>query len=86
MTGTPALKDINFLYLRRTHPNILDSHTDWHTNMVRTGFNVGMNIGICAGQTILWPHIHFIPRHDDDAPEIGGMRHAHPGADHKRYY
>jgi|TARA_R110001592_G_scaffold277502_1_gene544666 diadenosine tetraphosphate (Ap4A) HIT family hydrolase len=50
------------------------------------GFNVGMNIGICAGQTILWPHIHFIPRHDDDAPEIGGMRHAHPGADHKRYY
>ena len=50
------------------------------------GFNVGMNIGIPAGQTIMWPHIHFIPRHKGDAPEIGGMRHAHPGADHKKYY
>ena len=50
------------------------------------GFNVGMNIGLCAGQTIMWPHIHFIPRHLNDAEEIGGMRHAHPGADHKRYY
>ncbi len=50
------------------------------------GFNVGMNIGLCAGQTIMWPHIHFIPRKDKDAKHIGGMRHAHPGADHKRYY
>jgi len=50
------------------------------------GFNVGMNIGNCAGQTIMWPHIHFIPRHDNDAPKKGGMRHAHPGADHKEYY
>ena len=31
----------------------------------------------------MWPHIHFIPRHDGDAHKIGGMRHAHPGADHK---
>ena len=51
-----------------------------------TGFNVGMNMGIDAGQTIMWPHIHFIPRHKNDADKIGGMRHAHPGADHTRYY
>ena len=50
------------------------------------GFNIGMNIGLCAGQTIMWPHIHFIPRNDKDAKYIGGMRHAHPGGDHKRYY
>ena len=50
------------------------------------GFNIGMNIGLCAGQTIMWPHIHFIPRHEGDAEHHGGMRHAHPGADHKRYY
>jgi len=50
------------------------------------GFNIGMNMGMAAGQTIMWPHIHFIPRHKNDADEIGGMRHAHPGADHKRYY
>mgnify|MGYP003638207183 CR=1 FL=1 len=40
----------------------------------------------CAGQTIMWPHIHFIPRHKGDSKEIGGMRHAHPEADHRKYY
>ena len=50
------------------------------------GFNVGMNMGICAGQTIMWPHIHFIPRHENDSKQIGGMRHAHPGADHRKHY
>ena len=50
------------------------------------GFNVGMNIGLPAGQTIMWPHIHFIPRHENDSPEIGGIRHAHPNGDHKHYY
>ena len=50
------------------------------------GFNIGMNIGICAGQTIMWPHIHFIPRQKGDADPIGGMRHAHPGADHTEFY
>ena len=50
------------------------------------GFNIGMNMGVPAGQTIMWPHIHFIPRHKGDSKPIGGMRHAHPGADHKKYY
>ena len=50
------------------------------------GFNVGMHIGDCAGHTILWPHIHFIPRHDGDAEKKGGLRYAHPGADHFEYY
>ena len=50
------------------------------------GFNIGMNIGLCAGQTIMWPHIHFIPRQDNDAEHEGGMRYAHPGADHRKYY
>ena len=50
------------------------------------GYNVGMNIGLCAGQTVFWPHIHFIPRHDGDSDPKGGMRHAHPGADHTDHY
>tara|TARA_Y100001937_G_scaffold26975_1_gene38704 strand:- start:457 stop:858 length:402 start_codon:yes stop_codon:yes gene_type:complete len=50
------------------------------------GFNIGMNVGTCAGQTIMWPHIHFIPRHENDSKEKGGMRHAHPNADHTKYY
>ena len=50
------------------------------------GFNVGMNMGIPAGQTIMWPHIHFIPRHKNDAEKIGGIRYSHPNADHSHYY
>ena len=59
---------------------------EWIKQGKMKGFNVGMNIGLCAGQTILWPHIHFIPRHEGDAEHHGGMRHAHPGADHSKYY
>jgi len=40
-----------------------------------TGFNVGMNCGISAGQTILHAHIHLIPRRDGDTPRPrGGVR------------
>ena len=39
------------------------------------GFNVGMNCGISAGQTILHAHIHLIPRRDGDTPHPrGGVR------------
>jgi len=59
---------------------------EWIKEGKMKGFNVGMNIGKCAGQTIMWPHIHFIPRHEQDADKPGGMRYAHPGADHFEYY
>ena len=59
---------------------------EWIKEGKMDGFNVGMNIGECAGQTIMWPHIHLIPRHENDSKEIGGMRHAHPGSDHKKHY
>ena len=63
---------------------------DYGNKLVRQGkidgFNVGMNIGTCAGQTIMWPHVHFIPRKKDDAKHRGGIRYAHPGGDHREYY
>ena len=60
--------------------------SEWVKKGKMDGYNIGMNIGECAGQTIMWPHIHFIPRRDGDADHKGGLRHAHPGADHKQYY
>ncbi len=40
-----------------------------------TGFNIGMNIGEDAGQTIFHCHIHIIPRRQDDAANPrGGVR------------
>ncbi len=40
-----------------------------------TGFNVGINCGESAGQTIMHAHIHLIPRRDGDMTQPkGGVR------------
>ena len=39
------------------------------------GFNIGMNDGSAAGQTVMHLHIHLIPRYDGDrADPRGGVR------------
>ena len=39
------------------------------------GFNVGVNDGLAAGQTVAHAHIHVIPRFEGDAPDPrGGVR------------
>ena len=44
------------------------------------GFNVGMNAGAVAGQTIFHCHIHLIPRRTGDVENPrGGIRHVIPG-------
>lgn len=43
------------------------------------GFNVGQNVGEAAGQTIMYPHVHMIPRRTGDMPDPrGGVRHVIP--------
>ncbi len=37
-----------------------------------TGFNIGVNCGVSAGQTIMHAHIHLIPRRDRDIPNPRG--------------
>ncbi len=47
------------------------------------GFNVGVNIGEAAGQTIFHCHIHLIPRRRGDVGNPrGGVRHVIPGKGH----
>lgn len=44
------------------------------------GFNIGINQGECAGQTIFHVHIHLIPRRRDDVEHpTGGVRNVFPG-------
>ena len=44
------------------------------------GYNVGINIGPHAGQTVMHVHVHLIPRHAGDVPEPdGGVRNVIPG-------
>ena len=43
------------------------------------GYNIGINIGEAAGQTVEWPHIHLIPRRKGDMEDPrGGVRHVIP--------
>jgi diadenosine tetraphosphate (Ap4A) HIT family hydrolase len=71
--GTSELKACNDLLL-------------WAKDAIReedasvAGFNVGINIGEAAGQTIFHCHIHLIPRrHGDVENPRGGVRHIIPG-------
>ena len=44
------------------------------------GFNIGLNYGEAAGQTVSWPHIHLIPRRTGDVNDpVGGVRNTIPG-------
>lgn len=47
------------------------------------GFNVGMNCGASAGQTVFHCHVHLIPRRTGDVESPrGGVRHLIPGKGH----
>jgi len=44
------------------------------------GYNVGLNMGTAAGQTVMYPHVHLIPRRQGDcADPVGGVRGVVPG-------
>ena len=52
------------------------------------GFNIGQNIGKAAGQSIMWPHVHLIPRHngDSDPKQHNGVRLSAPNGHHINEY
>jgi len=44
------------------------------------GYNIGVNVGAAAGQTVAHLHVHVIPRYAGDIPDPrGGVRHVIPG-------
>ncbi len=45
-----------------------------------SGYNIGMNVGAAAGQTVSHFHLHVIPRYAGDvADPTGGIRNVIPG-------
>jgi ATP adenylyltransferase len=57
----------------------MQSALDKGNNLVTAGecdgFNVGINMGSAAGQTVMYPHVHLIPRRVGDcADPTGGVR------------
>ncbi len=52
---------------------LLDAH--YHPD----GYNIGINVGAAAGQTVMHLHVHVIPRYKGDmADPRGGVRHVIP--------
>ena len=44
------------------------------------GFNIGLNDGVAAGQTVMHAHVHVIPRYKEDVMDPrGGIRCVIPG-------
>ena len=52
---------------------------DWIERGYCEGFNIGQNVGEVAGQTVMYPHVHLIPRRTGDMEDPrGGVRHVIP--------
>jgi len=49
------------------------------------GYNIGLNMGESAGQTVMYPHVHLIPRRRGDCVDpTGGVRGVIPAQQNYR--
>ena len=76
--ATPEEQSALFEILAEMRERLLDERKP-------DGFNIGINDGAAAGQTVMHLHIHLIPRHKgDSADPRGGVRWIFP--DRARYW
>lgn len=66
---------------RQTINTLLLKARQWlDTHHQPDGYNIGMNCGAAAGQTVFHMHCHLIPRYNGDtANPAGGVRGVIPG-------
>jgi diadenosine tetraphosphate (Ap4A) HIT family hydrolase len=51
-----------------------------HAEYSPDGYNIGVNVGVAAGQSRMHVHVHLIPRYVGDVPNPrGGVRCVLPG-------
>ena len=62
-------------------PQLIDKAKELiETEFEPSGYNIGMNCGEEAGQTVMHFHCHVIPRYTGDVDDpIGGIRNTIPG-------
>ena len=70
----------NFLWVVRAMEDALAEGHRMVESGECDGFNVGYNSGKAAGQTVMFPHVHLIPRRWGDVEDpVGGVRNTIPG-------
>jgi diadenosine tetraphosphate (Ap4A) HIT family hydrolase len=64
--------EMRLLLMNTTHPSLCDAAGNV---CAPDGFNIGINDGTVAGQTVMHMHIHLIPRYAGDTSDPrGGVR------------
>lgn len=59
--------------------NLLERQLDAQLSPPPDGYNVGINVGEAAGQTVMHLHVHLIPRYHGDVEDPrGGVRYVIP--------
>ena len=72
------IKD-EWYYINKCLEAAYDQGSRWVENGYCDAYNIGQNVGRAAGQTIMYPHIHLIPRRKGDMNDPrGGVRHVIP--------
>ena len=59
-------REDHIVYLDKCFIGAYNQGQLWLKEGFCTGYNIGMNMGEDAGQTIMYPHIHLIPRREGD--------------------
>lgn len=73
----PTYFDLNYKELEDANMLLKNCKSMLDVSLKPDGYNVGMNCGEYAGQSIGHAHIHLIPRYKNDVPEEnlkGGIR------------
>ena len=70
-----SLFDLPAEELARTWSQVAEVRRLLQETFSPDGFNIGLNDGEAAGQTVLHAHVHVIPRYNHDVPDPrGGVR------------
>jgi diadenosine tetraphosphate (Ap4A) HIT family hydrolase len=76
----PSYFDLSAAELMAVSELLLRAQRRLATERSPSGFNVGINVGDAAGQTVMHAHVHLIPRYRGDVVDPqGGVRNVIPG-------